>query len=288
MIDDELDDDQPLEEIEGYKILKLRPRYLPSGSYKVLYFKAHESKAHRNHAADDDDDDDDDDEQNGPSDLPVGRTVFATNPSFYFQESDFEAIFRHAGHIERVLVGSFQREGHRASFFRGGCAHVVFTQAKALRKALAWTEADARKISCPAPPQLGIAAWVAEYRNALVPAAILQQRSDVYLSNFDKLQQEKREQDAIDARPDEDGWIKVVKSSKRKARRAHLNPATAAQSGDFVVRKDNAKSSAKVLDDFYKFQKREQRRKELEQLRTTFQDEKSRISKMQGDRRFRP
>ena len=187
-----------------------------------------------------------------------------------------------------MTLGSLQKEGSHPSFLHAGCAHVVFTQAKAVKKALGWTEGDARKIPCPMPVQTGLSQWVAEYRATIVPPSILKKKADVFLTNFDQEQTKKRAEEAKAAEPDDDGWITVGKKSRNKAGAPKELPALTSKAGDFLVKANKPEAKDRLLDDFYKFQKREKRRKELEQLRQSFEADKARIARMQGERRFRP
>lgn len=103
---------------------------------------------------------------------------------------------------------------------------------------------------------------------------------------------------------DEDGWITVTASKKKRA-----NDGTVKITGikaESVILKRSKKS--KILDNFYKFQKGQQRResesiflfllllliinfscnKELDELRKQFEEDKNRIEKMKESKQFRP
>ena len=289
MAKEDLGDDAPLSEIDGFKVLRLRPRYMPDGSSKVLFFKEHQaSKKKRSDDAEDEDDGEKGGEGEGPGALPEGRTLFVTNPSFYFQPEDLSAVFSGAGRVERVVLGALGRGGSGA-FLRAGCAHVVFAQSRGLQKCLRWTEGDARKIACPTPPRTGLPLWLEESRAAQKSPAVLRRKADGYLAAFDKLQATKRAEEQKSMDPDAEGWVTITSKSKRRAGKTPQASASSVRAGNFIANKpDSASVKAKVLDDFYRFQQRERRQKELEELRESFEKEKQRISRIHGDRHFRP
>jgi ribosomal RNA-processing protein 7 len=70
--------------------------------------------------------------------------------------------------------------------------------------------------------------------------------------------------------PDEDGFITVT-------RRERVEP---------VVEKKN--NRAVNLEDFYKFQKREQREKRMEELRRKFEEDKLKVERLKQGRKFKP
>ena len=70
--------------------------------------------------------------------------------------------------------------------------------------------------------------------------------------------------------PDEDGFITVTRKVER-------DEPTAPK-----------KNKAMDLEDFYKFQKREQRNKRMEELRRKFEEDKLKVEKAKENRKFKP
>jgi Ribosomal RNA-processing protein 7 (RRP7) C-terminal domain len=69
--------------------------------------------------------------------------------------------------------------------------------------------------------------------------------------------------------PDEEGFITVTRRERE----------------DGVVERKN---KAIGLEDFYKFQKRERREKQMEELRKKFEEDKKKVEKAKEGRKFKP
>nr|KAF6497528.1 ribosomal RNA processing 7-like protein A [Rousettus aegyptiacus] len=82
--------------------------------------------------------------------------------------------------------------------------------------------------------------------------------------------------------PDEEGWVKVTRRSRRP-----VLPRTEAASLR-VLEREKRKRARKELLNFYAWQHRETKMEHLAQLRKKFEEDKQRIELMRAQRRFRP
>ena len=124
----------------------------------------------------------------------------------------------------------------------------------------------------------------------------LEEDVDEYMAEFERKEREEEEKRLamLNGEPDEDGFITVV-PKKRKAlifdeeesRQKEQNKFErkyARRAGRGKKKKDNNK----MLSTFYTHQLKETKKKQLEQLRIRFQEDKIRIQKMKEARKFNP
>jgi ribosomal RNA-processing protein 7 len=115
----------------------------------------------------------------------------------------------------------------------------------------------------------------------------LKEKVDLAMELFDQEDSKKKMiEKSIQNQTDQDGFTLVGKSTKK---------TNTDQFGGSVqsIKKEEAeklktKTKTKGLVDFYRFQKREQKRKELVDLRLKFEQDKKKVEQMKNDRRFRP
>lgn len=145
-------------------------------------------------------------------------------------------------------------------------------------------------------PVKGVARWYASYREFyLQDASALQESIDSFMNEYDR--RKKRERKAADELAtvqDEDGWTVVVRRGKKKASQdarggaATVGTATASKA-DLLARKEKEKD--RLIDNFYRYQKQEEKRQRLDELRRKFELDKRRIARAKGltsTRKFKP
>jgi len=108
--------------------------------------------------------------------------------------------------------------------------------------------------------------------------------------NFDKEKLEfKKKIDALSSAPDLDGWVTVTRKGKKRTVGAQGKTVRVADKLDLAtLNRIKEKELKKQKDDFYRFQRSENRQHHIEELRKRFEEDKKRIEKMRQGRKFRP
>jgi hypothetical protein len=181
-------------------------------------------------------------------------------------------------------------------FLSSGTVHVVLNETSKMKQALLAPEMN---ILNPKKPFIensesvssasGLQRYLNEYKSNLiahnqVSSAI--QEINKWMINFDRA--EKHEEELIEAlrnQKDENGWTKVVAPKGKR----HLLPL---HKDDILQRNANAKRPKKFRDQvvmpFYKYQRAELKKKEVEMLRERFEQDKKLIEKMKQNKQFKP
>merc|ERR1711918_173669 len=116
---------------------------------------------------------------------------------------------------------------------------------------------------------------------------------DEYMEQFEKKEREEEEKRMalLNGEPDEDGFITVV-HNKRKALMFDQKEGRDKDTNKMERRlarragRGKKKKSKTELSNFYTHQLRESKKKQLEELRIRFQEDKKRIQKMKEARKF--
>jgi hypothetical protein len=117
----------------------------------------------------------------------------------------------------------------------------------------------------------------------------LQEEVDSFMKEFDENEEmELAERLRQSKEPDDDGFIKVVSKSKRKRPDNDLDENVSARKANTASRSRNKKKKPKELKNFYRFQIKEAKVKQLDDLRKKFEEDKVKVSKMKEDRKFKP
>ena len=144
-----------------------------------------------------------------------------------------------------------------------------------------------------ASSEAGLQGFVQRYISMRRVPAQLMAEVDRFMKNYEKFEEsEKRRLASMRGVPDADGFITVL-PSKRSAHAAggggedteDLDELEALASGKPVKKK--SKKEAHVQD-FYRFQRRERKREQLADLRRKFEEDKARIARLKGERKFKP
>jgi ribosomal RNA-processing protein 7 len=133
--------------------------------------------------------------------------------------------------------------------------------------------------------QRGMAKWLAEYRAERPDPSQLQQEVDRFMFEYDRRkEQERLEQEAEANKPDEEGFVKVMRRGRRLNTdgRVHVTAARPLPSAAAPKPEDRA------IANFYRFQRKDSKRQQLEQLQKRFEDDKRRIAQLKAHRKFRP
>jgi ribosomal RNA-processing protein 7 len=132
----------------------------------------------------------------------------------------------------------------------------------------------------------GLAGWLAEHRGARPGLEVLQAEVDAWVAAHDAEAAETAARLEEEAAGD-DGW--TVVGAKRGRRKTTDGEGTAV-GGVAPAKAARAKLSAgpETHADFYRFQKRENQRAAVAELRKRFEEDKQRIAELRAARKFKP
>ncbi|CAN6604363.1 ribosomal RNA-processing protein 7 [Trichomonascus vanleenenianus] len=134
----------------------------------------------------------------------------------------------------------------------------------------------------PKPEANGSAYYLALNRNKYLDQEGLQEQVDAYMEEFERQEEEKqREVLMMSEQVDEEGFTTVV-YSKRKSKEGMAAPVKAS---DVQPEK---KKKKKEKEDFYRFQLREKKKSEMNNLLKRFQSDKEKVKELREKRRFKP
>jgi len=258
--------------VAGYGMIPIKLNSFSGERY--LFYKEHINKG-------------DDDEKATPS----GRTLLLVNIPVEMTEETLPAIFSSFGKIESVvfkrLVPVLEQKANsisnQSTGQRGIFAHLVFTSPKSVPKVLNFRWDSPVTLSEPKGLH-GLEKWLESYKGTRPDPANVLAEVDAFMFEFDKRQEKARlETEKNFGKPDQDGFI-LVQRGRGKLRDGKVNVTATKVTPELL---EKSKKTA-VLDDFYRFQRRENMRKQLADLRIRFEEDKKRIAKMRAQRRFRP
>lgn len=209
---------------------------------------------------------------------PSGKTLFVLNIPPYADEKSLKNVFSQAGQVSKVIIESnLNNEGN--SLNNGfKVAYIVYKTRESLLKSLKMT--SLRPLSCCASPvSTGMPKWLELYNQSICDPELLAKQANQYMSRFDKTERKKTQQKE---EVDEDGWTVVTKKSR--------TPGLSRK--ESVVNKLNEKidkgAKKKELKNFYTFQIRESKMKDLAELRKSYEEAKTKVKQMKSVRRFKP
>ena len=144
-----------------------------------------------------------------------------------------------------------------------------------------------------AEPLTGILAVAERYRSSLEAIS-----RDALMEECNKVMQDYEEEEAADrlARSqatnvlDDDGFVTVNYSSQVGSKR-ELEEAVATtnrRKGSKRSRTKKEATGASELDDFYRFQQKDTRRRTVQELRKRFEEDLAKVKKMKDDKQYRP
>jgi len=138
----------------------------------------------------------------------------------------------------------------------------------------------------------GIMALVQRHRDRLIDSSVLSAACDSIMSKYEDAEAD-AEQKLIDSKnqPDEDGFV-TVSYSAAVGESDGLEKAASFGVGRRKSGKRSRKRTVgiggKELDDFYRFQKRESKKRNLSDLKQQFQEDLERVKKMKEQKLYRP
>ncbi|CAH0584564.1 unnamed protein product [Chrysodeixis includens] len=223
-------------------------------------------------------------------DRPQGRTLLVVNIPPYADEKGIINAFKDAGHVQSVqlclkpstaevkTVHRFLPEANTTTF---RAAYIVFKKVAELDKALKLDElrplnSDDHKV------KVGINKWVQEYNDSVLVPAILKKNIETFMSKFDADSQKAEEKEKELEQEDDEGWVTVTKKGKVQSF------ARTEKVENKILKKEEKNKKRKELKNFYTFQIRESKMKNIVALRQKFEEDKKKIAQIKQSRRFKP
>jgi hypothetical protein len=138
---------------------------------------------------------------------------------------------------------------------------------------------------------LKVAERYRESCSRLSRAALLEECNAV-MENFEDAEtQDRMEREAAANEPDDDGFVTVTYSSQVGSKREleQTGGAEQARRGKGQKRRRKTKDSgATELEDFYRFQTKQHRKKSLQELRERFEEDLKKVKRMKEENQYRP
>ncbi|KAJ8895677.1 hypothetical protein PR048_001013 [Dryococelus australis] len=225
---------------------------------------------------------------------PEGRTLFIVNVPPYCTQDSLKQVFSGCGDVPAVYLHQKPTGGlppqEDSVFFPKHCpvkgfkvAYVVFKKSSELQKALKLNSSKPLMLSTQKSPIIcGIRKWCEEY-NAVIPdPEAVQKDIDQFMEKFDLdvAKQVEMEKQAMEG--NEEGWMTVTKRGRKPgfARKESV--------GKKIMAKESKKRLRKELQNFYTFQIKESKMKNIIALRQKFEEDKKKIIALKQSRRFKP
>ncbi|KAF7282719.1 hypothetical protein GWI33_002113 [Rhynchophorus ferrugineus] len=242
-------------QINNFKVMQLR--YSSKNStYHELFIKEH-SLRHKE------------------EDKPLGLTLFVLNIPPYITEAHMKDAFSEFGNIASVKFQEKETNDKRRSSFNNG--YVVFSKRSGLLKCLQASSISLENVQIKA----GLSKYIEQYNNSIVNPEELQKEITTYMKGLDKKEQ-KKDKSESEMEVDDDGWTVVTKKGR--------NPGLARKESVTIKleEKMKEKSKKKELKNFYTFQIRESKMKNVIELRKSYEEAKKKVALMKASRKFKP
>jgi ribosomal RNA-processing protein 7 len=141
--------------------------------------------------------------------------------------------------------------------------------------------------------QSGVLAVAQRYRQScrLLSRAKLIEECNEVMAAYEQAEEKKRQaQEALKEQPDEDGFVTVSYSSGAVTDELEesMAPNSMRRKGNKRSRKKKEATGSSELQDFYRFQRRQNKRRSLEDLRTQFEEDLKKVKRMKETDRYRP
>ncbi|CAD6994088.1 ribosomal RNA-processing protein 7 homolog A [Ceratitis capitata] len=264
-------------EIEGYKVVPLRlSADRPLELCHQIYMREHFIRLE-------------------DTDKPKGRTLFLLNVPPYVTEQSLGTFFRTKVDIPNK-VSFAERPGRNESEkwqqhyipfssptapFKFKVAYVVFHKNTGVKRALQLDSIDLFNSDGNCVLESGMQLWHLQYQKHILNEKELQARIDKYMESYDKREQEALEA-AKNSEADAEGWVTVGKQGRNAG--FEQKESVVGRLEEKIVRGKKKKE----LENFYTFQIRESKMKNIVELRKKFEEDKQKIEALKKTRRFRP
>lgn len=202
----------------------------------------------------------------------------------YISKANLKNAFEDAGQLEEIFVcdkpGEFQEDTdslyfQREQAFSFKCAYLVFKTSRGMQNALKLKQVAS------GPIRTGLQKWCDDYLEKLPEPKRLQEQIDSYIAAYDERKEQENETAKQADAPDDDGWVTVTKKT---------HPVIEKKESIFnrIEEKEKGKKRRKELKDFYRFQMKDSKVKQLATLRKRFEEDKKKVEVLRNSRRFKP
>ena len=155
---------------------------------------------------------------------------------------------------------------------------------------------DATSSSQQQPRKRGILKVAQRYRaslNAISDRKALLDECNTVMQNYEDAEEAQRlEREGAANQPDDDGFVTVSYSnavgSQVELEESAAGATPSRRKGNKRSRKKKEGVGSKELEDFYRFQRRENKKRTLEDLRAQFEEDLRRVKRMKEDRHYKP
>jgi ribosomal RNA-processing protein 7 len=188
--------------------------------------------------------------------FPQNKTLFLVNIPVDATLSHFKRLFRHCGTISKFI----QNEN-----YSGASGHIIFDDIESVSCVLEMRKRIRLWVD-PNPTPIGLSKYISMFDASQPPISELKERVDTYMEEFTEMERSIREdEELLRNMPDEDGFVKVMRRSKK----SNTDGAVIVQ----PLRIEDAnklKPKDLALSDFYRFQARDTKGKQMAELRKVF------------------
>jgi len=180
----------------------------------------------------------------------------------------------------------------------GSTAHIVFTDASSLLRALAPSKKD-RPWQMDSESPTGLAHYAALHASLRPPLDVVKVHADSYMELFDYEQEKKKQKSKYrkgEAIVDDDGFTLVTRGGAY-GQSVGGGVSVASKRFQNAVRQGNKPTGNRIRnkkkeplqkDTFYAFQIHEKKRNELIELKKKWEEDKAKVEKLKSSRKFRP
>ncbi|KAK6634139.1 hypothetical protein RUM44_004747 [Polyplax serrata] len=221
---------------------------------------------------------------------PPNKTLFVVGIPPYCNESSIKELFSIFGKIKNVYLHKTPSvqipETEEYKYFPKNdpikgfkVGYVVFEKEMFLKNALS---CDDTLILPNEAIVTGIQKWNKEYNECFPDKKEMEQEIKEFMEKYDLEKKKKEEQEKLLSEPQEDGWITVTRKGKKPgfARKESV--------AKHLMEKSEKQRKKKELTNFYTFQIKQSKMKNLISLRKKFEEDKRKIAAMREARRFKP
>ncbi|GJQ84268.1 hypothetical protein Trydic_g2932 [Trypoxylus dichotomus] len=212
--------------------------------------------------------------RNQSEEKPAGKTLFAINVPPYATLKNLKRVFSVAGPVKYVTLHNDAKHTQEQSKGLGyKVAYIVYEKSSDLKKALE-LDVIGPFSTKQQPIVLGLQKWIQEYNHSLIDRNKLSAYCTQIINKYDK---DKKKAEQNKQVTDDEGWTLVTSKGRH--------------SGVARTEKNNTKltnKKTKVLKNFYAFQIRENKMKDIITLRKKYEEDKKRIEIIKKARKFKP
>eukprot|EP00934_Nitzschia_sp_Nitz4_P003013 Nitzschia sp. Nitz4//scaffold74_size92883//4775//5785//NITZ4_004807-RA/size92883-processed-gene-0.74-mRNA-1//-1//CDS//3329557547//3003//frame0 len=135
-----------------------------------------------------------------------------------------------------------------------------------------------------------VAQRIRDARASLSRESLWDQCNSIMKGYEDAEEEKRRSQELARSQPDDDGFVTVSYSNvvETEELQASTTPTTVRRKGNKRNRRRKDAVGSQELQDFYRFQRRENKKRTLDELRIQFEEDLQRVKRLKEDNRYKP